>query len=158
MSPNNPTSKVRVPRTPLGSAPSRQVGKSRSSAGRDPSRKRRGQALFLTGIGIKSIFRVSVLFYTFILAVFLVAGFILWMILGISGYETKLNNLIDSLIGSSTYHLIGLDVFIVTTAIGVVWVVVSATLTTIAVKMFNLVADLVGGIRIYLDQAAQKDI
>ncbi len=159
MSPERTSAQSRRPR-PAGDIPRKSTTGSNRSAPKSAKRsvgEKKGQALQVTKVGSTSVFRVAVLFYTFLLAVFLVAGIILWFLLGVSGYETKLNHLIDSLLGSSTYHLIGLEVFVVTTAIGVVWVVILAALTTVAVKIFNLAIDLVGGIKIYLKPASSDD-
>ncbi len=160
MSPESTSAQSRRPRPSSGDVtrkqPSGAKGRTSKSA-KSETGSRKGQALLLTKVGSTSVFRIVVLFYTFLLATFLVAGIILWLLLGASGYESKLNHLIDSLLGSSTYHLIGLEVLVVAVAVGVVWVVVSAALTTVAVKMFNLAIDMVGGIKIYLQSASPLD-
>lgn len=153
MSPESSSAQSRRPRPSVGTS-----NRAASSLKKKPTRATtrslgKGQAVFITEVGATSIFRISVLFYSFLMLTFLVAGVILWFLLGTSGYEAKLNHLIDSLLGSSTYHLIGLEIFIAATALGVVWVVISAALTTVAVKMFNLAIDLVGGFKIYLKGA-----
>ncbi len=153
MSPESVSAQSRRPRPSSGDVTrklSSDTNRRKSKSKKSVTGSRKGQSLLVTNVGSTSVFRVAVLFYTFLLATFLVAGIILWFLLGVSGYETKLNHLIESLLGSSTYHLIGFEVFIVAVAVGVVWVVVLAALTTVAVKMFNLAIDLVGGIRISL--------
>lgn len=132
-----------------GSSKLAVAGKSRAPAasrGLNSSRQR----LMVTGIGGSSVFRVSLVFYTLVMLVVSVASMVLWNLAAAAGLERKANRLIDQLIGSNSYHIIGWQVFIVFVGIGILWVAVSSVVTFIGVRLFNVVAEMVGGISLYV--------
>ncbi len=140
------------------SAPRRDPAgsKSRSKPVQNPPRAGRAseavrdQPLVITRISSASVLRASLVFYFLAFLVAVVAMVILWQFFGASGYETKLNHLLDSLLGSATYHVIGFQVLVIFAGLGIVWVILSSIVTVIAVRIFSAVASLLGGITIYV--------
>ena len=110
----------------------------------------------VVGVGAQSIFRMALLFCSFFFIVVTIAAMFLWEVFGISGYERKANSLIDQLIGSSTYHIIGWEVLFVFIGLGVFLVLVASVLSYISARIFNLVLDLVGGIELIVGGSRQK--
>jgi hypothetical protein len=110
----------------------------------------RDQPLVVTRISSSSVLRASLVFYFLTFLVVLIAMVILWQFFGKSGYEVKLNHLLDSLLGSATYHVIGTQVLVIFVGLGIVWVVLASVVTVIAVRIFSTVASLLGGITIYV--------
>ncbi|MGC8481297.1 MAG: DUF3566 domain-containing protein [Acidimicrobiales bacterium] len=138
-------------------AASRQLKASASRRKQGPAasaKPSRGQPLAITGVSSLSVFRVSLVFYSLLFLIVMVGFIILWHFFGASGYEQKANHLIDSLVGSATYHIQGLQILVIFIGLGVVWIVVAAALTVIASRVFNLVAELIGGMTIYVRSGA----
>lgn len=133
----------RVPPTAAARKPAR---KSASS----PERPSKGQPLLITKFGLSSLFRICLIFYTLIFAVVLIAMIILWEVMASAGFETKLNHLLGSLLGSSTYHVMGTEVLVIFVGFGIVWILLSAGVTVIGMRIFNMVSELVGGIKVYV--------
>ncbi len=108
--------------------------------------KRPYQRINVVGMSALSVFRVVLVFYSLMALVFLVAGMILWTIASRAGLVLKLNHLIRSLTGSSTYSFRGTQVLVVAVGFLVVLVAIGSILTAISVRIFNMVMELVGGI------------
>ncbi len=123
--------------------------------GRDVKPAAKGK-ITVVGVGAQSVFRMALLFYSFLFFVFTIAAMFLWEVFGVSGYEQKTNTLIDQLIGSSTYHLVGWEVLFVFIGFGVFLVIIASVLTYIAARILNLVLDLVGGVELIVGGSRQR--
>lgn len=143
-------SQVRTTRGPTGTS-EREGSRQSGGAGNEGAVKSsKQQPLLVSGIGLTSVFRISLVFYFLIFLIVLAAMVILWQVFGSSGYELKANHLIDSLLGSTSYHIIGSQVLVVFVGLGIVWVVLASVVTMIGTRIFNAVATLIGGITIYV--------
>lgn len=133
----------------------KQAGAAKSAPAKQKSQAK-GQPLVLTRIGLGSFFRICLVFYTLFFLVMMVAGVVSWQFLSSAGYVRKLNHLIDSLIGSATYHVVGSQVLLIAAGFGIVGVIFFSAVSTILAKLFNLVSDLLGGVTIYLRQGGSS--
>ncbi|MHB8190176.1 MAG: DUF3566 domain-containing protein [Ferrimicrobium sp.] len=106
--------------------------------------------LTLFGVDSSSLVRVALVFYFFLFVVVLIAAVILWAIFGMSGYEARANHLIDQLLGSATYHLIGWQVFLVFLGLGIFGVILCSVASLIVVQVLNMTIEQVGGITLFL--------
>lgn len=102
----------------------------------------------ILAISAVSLGKVAFLFYVTLVAVFLIAGIVLWDFAGASGLILKLNHFIDQLIGSTTYHVSGTSLLVVVAALGIVWALIATVITFIGAMLFNLAAEYVGGISV----------
>ncbi len=106
--------------------------------------------LTIFGLDSFAVFRSSLLVFSLLFGVFIVAWALLWSLFGLSGYEARTNNLIDQLIGSTTYHLIGWQIFLVLVGLGAFFVLFSSVVTYIIVRLINLALYAVGGVDVFV--------
>ncbi len=99
-------------------------------------------------VSLASVTRVSVIFYTALVAAGLVATIVAWTVLGSIGFITKLNHLIDQLVGSTNYSLGLAQVLVIQLGVGIAWVVIMTVITFLAAAIYNLASEMGNGISI----------
>ena len=99
-------------------------------------------------VSLASVARVSTIFYTALVAAGLVATIVAWGVLGSIGFITKLNHLIDQLVGSTNYQLGLTQVLVIQLGVGIAWVVIMTVLTYLAAAIYNLASEMGNGISI----------
>ncbi len=114
------------------------------------------QRINVVGLSAASVFKVFLIFYSLMASVFVIAGIVLWNLAAAVGLTHKLNHLIDSLTGSTSYAVHGIQVLVIGIGFLVVLVAVSSVVTAIAARIFNFVAELVGGIGLNIRSGASK--
>ena len=115
-------------------------------------------------IGPWSVFKYSLLFYFCVLIVLLIAGTILYNILGAIGVIDSITKSVDTLLyqsqQSSTtgttapqiFHINGFWLLSRAFAVGLVMVVFWSLVKLLVTFMYNLISDLVGGIEVTLTE------
>lgn len=99
-------------------------------------------------IDTRTVFVVSLLFYLCGLVVVLVAGIVLWIVASLVGGISSINHFVEQLFGYKSFNLIGFRVLLVTILSGVVLTLLGTLVNVIIAAVFNLVSDVVGGVRI----------
>jgi hypothetical protein len=99
-------------------------------------------------IDTRTVFVVSLLFYLCGLVVVLVAGIVLWIVASLVGGISSINHFVEQLFGYKSFNLIGVRVLLVTILSGVVLTLLGTLVNVIIAAVFNLVSDVVGGVRI----------
>jgi hypothetical protein len=94
-----------------------------------------------------SVLRLSLLFYFALLLTFLVAGVILWQIASTVGITGNLIKLIKKLGDFSSYQINGGVILRDVALAGAVLAVFGALLNALMCVLYNLISDVVGGIR-----------
>ena len=132
-----PKASGRPPRPPItlsprrdGPSPARMVGRT------------------VVKIDTRTVFVVSLLFYLCGLVVVLVAGVVLWIVATLVGGINSVNHFVEQLFGYKSFNLIGFRVLLVTILAGVVLTLLGTLVNVIIAAVFNLVSDVVGGVRI----------
>lgn len=95
-----------------------------------------------------SVFKISVVFYVVVYAVLLVAGVLLWALAVNTGTIDNTENFIEDLFGLDTFTFDGRQLFEASWIIGAVLVVAGTGLNVALAVLFNLISDLVGGVRV----------
>lgn len=95
-----------------------------------------------------SVFKVSLIFYIVLYAVLLVAGALLWALAVSTGMIDNTEGFIQELFGLDTFSLNGRQIFEASWVIGAVMVVSGTGLNVALAVLFNLISDLVGGVRV----------
>jgi hypothetical protein len=99
-------------------------------------------------IDTRTVFVVSLLFYLCGLVVLLVAGIVLWIVASLAGGIHSINHFIQQLFGYKSFNLIGIRVLLVTILAGIVLTLLGTAVNVIIAAVFNLVSDVVGGVRV----------
>jgi hypothetical protein len=95
-----------------------------------------------------TVLRFSVLFYLSLLVVFLVAGILLWLAASVTGVVDNVETFIKQLFALNSFHFVGLKLFLATLLGGAVLTVLGTGLNVLMAVLYNLVADVVGGIEV----------
>jgi hypothetical protein len=100
-----------------------------------------------------SVLRVSLLFYFCVMVILVFAMSIVYWVLGIMGVLNSVSDLLTNILGvsgSSNYIINGQWLFFRALVIGAAWVVIWSLVNMLLALLYNLIADVVGGIRITL--------
>ena len=101
----------------------------------------------LRSIDAWSVFKVSVIFYLAMYVVLLIAGVLLWNVAYTTGTIDNLSNFFESF-GWKSFEFRGGEIFHNAWIIGLFLVVGLTGMNVILATLFNLIADLVGGVRL----------
>ncbi|TMM18155.1 MAG: hypothetical protein E6G01_04005 [Actinobacteria bacterium] len=132
-----PKASGRSPRPPL-----------KLSARREAPSESRLVGRTIVKIDTRTVFVVSLLFYLCGLVVVLVAGIVLWIVASLAGGINSIDHFIQQLFGYKSFNLIGIRVLLVTIVAGIVVTLLGTLVNVVIAAVFNLVSDVVGGIRI----------
>ena len=95
-----------------------------------------------------SVLKVSLVFYLCGYVVTMVAGVLLWNVAERADMITKLEDFVEELGAYERFELLPDVILQRTLLVGAILTVVATGLTVLAAVLFNLISDLVGGIRV----------
>jgi hypothetical protein len=95
-----------------------------------------------------SVLKVSVLFYAVLFVILLVAGVLLWNLAVSTGTVRNVEGFVRDLFNLETFDVSGRELFRPSWTLGVVLVIAGTGLNVTMAVLFNLISDLVGGIRV----------
>jgi hypothetical protein len=95
-----------------------------------------------------SVLKLSLLFYACLFVVFMVAGTLLWNLAGAAGTISSLESFIKDIGAFKTFSFSGGTIFRASFLAGLILVIAGSGLNVLLTVLFNLISDLVGGIRI----------
>lgn len=101
----------------------------------------------LRSIDAWSVFKISIIFYLALYAICLVAGVLLWNVAYSTGTIDNLSNFFESF-GWKSFEFRGGEIFHNAWILGLFMVVGLTGLNVVLATLFNLIADLVGGVRL----------
>jgi hypothetical protein len=129
------------PATPDG--PKRQFRRQKVRVLRSTSSRR-----LVRRIDTWTVFKVSLFFYLLGLAIFVVAGVILWNVASTFGTITSIQKSIKTLFVLNSFVLKPKPLLEYTTAGGGVLVILGTLVNTTAALLYNLISDVIGGVQI----------
>jgi hypothetical protein len=95
-----------------------------------------------------SVLKVSALFYACVFVVLLVAGVVLWIVASAAGVVGNVETFIGDLFALDAFHFEAFQILRAAFVGGAVMVLLGSALNVLAVMLFNLIADLVGGVEV----------
>ena len=95
-----------------------------------------------------SVLKLSLLFYACLFVVFMVAGALLWNLAGAAGTISSIESFIKDIGAFKTFTFDGVTIFRASFLAGLIMVIAGSGFNVLLVVLFNLISDLVGGIRI----------
>jgi hypothetical protein len=95
-----------------------------------------------------SVLKLSLLFYACLFVVFMVAGTLLWNLAGAAGTIASIESFIKDIGAFKTFSFSGGTIFRASFLAGLILVIAGSGLNVLLTVLFNLISDLVGGIRI----------
>lgn len=136
-----PVERARPPVAPLGGTPG-----AAGVAGRTGPRAGRSVRRVVRRVEPMSVLKVSVVFYACVFVVLLVAGVVLWLVASAAGVVGNVETFIGDLFALDEFHFEAFQILRAAFAGGAVLVLLGTALNVLAATLFNLIADLVGGI------------
>jgi hypothetical protein len=104
-------------------------------------------------LNVWSVLRVSLLFYFCVMVILVFALAILYWVLGIMGVLGSVSDLLTSIFpGRGTYAIDGGWLFIRALFLGLAWVVIWSLVNMFLALLYNLIADVVGGLKVTLGE------
>jgi len=94
------------------------------------------------------VFKISALFFVLLFGILLVAGVLLWNLARTTGTVENIEGFVAELFGLETFTINGGEVFRASWTLGVIFVIAGTGFTVTLAVLFNLLADLVGGVRV----------
>ncbi len=98
-----------------------------------------------------SVLRFSAFFYLTLACIAFVAGIVLWLVATVVGVRGNVERFIGDLIASNKFHFVGGEVLKVAAAAAVVMVILGTALNLFLAVVYNLIAEIVGGMAIIVD-------
>ncbi len=95
-----------------------------------------------------SVLKVSLVFYFCFFVVLMVAGVVLWNLAAAAGTISDIEGFFKDAGAFQTFSFDGYVIFRATFLIGLILVIAATALTVLLAVLFNLISDLVGGVRI----------
>jgi hypothetical protein len=99
-------------------------------------------------LNVWTVFKVSLAFYFMVLVAVVVASVVLWYVADAFGSITSIEKSVKTLFDLSKFTLHSSEVFKYTSLGGAVLAVCGTLANVLAALMYNLISDLVGGIRL----------
>ena len=112
---------------------------------------RRAQVV-IRRVNVWSVLRVSLLFYFCVMVILVFALAIVYWVLGIMGVLGSISDVLTSVFqpGGGTYAIDGGWLFVRALFLGLGWVVIWSLVNMFLALLYNLIADVVGGIKVTL--------
>jgi hypothetical protein len=102
-------------------------------------------------IDTRSVFKFSTFFYLTVACIAFVAGVVLWLVATVIGVRGNVERFIGELIASNKFHFVGSEVLRVSAVAAVVMVILGTALNLFLAVVYNLIAEIVGGMAIIVD-------
>jgi Transmembrane domain of unknown function (DUF3566) len=102
----------------------------------------------ISKIDLWSVLKVSLCFYLAALALFVVAGVVLWLIADAFGAIGNIESFMGKILSSKNYHLVSLEILEGSVLVGLVLVALMTLLTVLGAALYNFFADIVGGVEV----------
>jgi hypothetical protein len=130
----------------------RSADGSRSSGGPvlAPTRIRRSRRV-VRHVDTRSVLKFSAFFYLTLVCIAFVAGIVLWLAATAVGVRENVERFIGELIASSKFHFVGWEVLRVSAVAAAVIVVLGTAFNVFLAVVYNLIAEIVGGMAIIVD-------
>lgn len=101
----------------------------------------------LRRVDVRTVGAFSLVFNLTMLITVLVTGIVLWVAASVLGAIGSLDHLINQAFGYQSFHLVGSELLLSTFLIGLVLVGIGTVVTVVMAVVYNLVSDVVGGLR-----------
>jgi len=107
----------------------------------------------MSKIDLWSALKVSLCFYLAGLALLLVTGLVVWLLLDASGGIRSFEKFMGDILSAKDFHFVAPQILLGSVLVGLVLVALLSILTVIAAALYNVFADLVGGIEVTLTES-----
>lgn len=103
-------------------------------------------------IQVRSVLKVSVVFYVAVYCILLVATTLLWSAATATGLRDNIEQVIGDLIASGKFHFVGSELLQAGAVGGAMLVVFGTAANVMLTVLYNLISDLVGGLSLVIEE------
>ena len=107
---------------------------------------------------VYSVAKVSIVFYLILLVIFVVASILLWLVADLFGAVDSIQRSVRSLFDVKTFVLHPVTIALYASAAGAVLAVAGTIANVLAAVIYNLISEVVGGIRIGVSASAEDEL
>src|SRR6478609_10154165 len=107
----------------------------------------------MSKVDLWSALKVSLCFYLAGLALLIVTGLVVWLLLDASGGIRDFEKFMGDILSAKDFHFVAPQILLGSVLVGLVLVALMSILTVIAAALYNVFADLVGGIEVTLTES-----
>jgi hypothetical protein len=108
-------------------------------------------------VDVRSVLRVSLVFYFCLLLVGLVAWTILWTVAAVAGFTSNVEEFIANLFALDSFHFSVFSQVQAAVVGGAIWVALGTGLNVLGVMFYNLIGEMVGGVHVRIaDEEAPR--
>ncbi|MDA8277558.1 MAG: DUF3566 domain-containing protein [Actinomycetota bacterium] len=125
-----------------------QLRSKQQTATRAKKDSRPTQRIKIKHISLVSLVKVSFFFFVGLALVGTLATLVFWSILSAAGFVTKLNHLIDQLLGTTNYKVTLTQVIVIQLGFGVAWAIIATVISFVAGVIYNISSEVGNGIGI----------
>jgi thiosulfate reductase cytochrome b subunit len=118
----------------------------------DASAALRQSRVEMSKIDLWSALKISLCFYLAGLALLLVTGLVVWLLLDASGGIRDFEKFMGDILSAKDFHFVAPQILLGSVLVGLVLVALMSILTVIAAALYNVFADLVGGLEVTLTE------
>ena len=136
-----------------GPAPVAVSGESRVVTEAETSVAVRQSRVEMSKVDLWSALKVSLCFYLAGLALLIVTGLVVWLLLDASGGIRDFEKFMGDILSAKDFHFVAPQILLGSVLVGLVLVALMSILTVIAAALYNVFADLVGGIEVTLTES-----
>ncbi|HEX6394350.1 MAG TPA: DUF3566 domain-containing protein [Acidimicrobiales bacterium] len=112
----------------------------------------------VTEVDVYSVAKVSIVFYVILLVIFVVASILLWLVADLFGAVDSIQRSVRSLFDVKTFVLHPVTIALYASAAGAVLAVAGTIANVLAAVIYNLISEVVGGIRIGVSAPAEDEV
>ena len=135
-----------------GPAPVAVSGESQVVTEAETSVAVRQSRVEMSKVDLWSALKVSLCFYLAGLALLIVTGLVVWLLLDASGGIRDFEKFMGDILSAKDFHFVAPQILLGSVLVGLVLVALMSILTVIAAALYNVFADLVGGIEVTLTE------
>jgi hypothetical protein len=100
---------------------------------------------------IRSVLRVSIIFYLSLSCVILVAAFLLWLVATVTGVRSNVEEFVGELVVAEDFRLVGTKMLQLAAVLSIVLVVLGSAANVVMATLYNLISDVVGGLSVEVE-------
>jgi positive regulator of sigma E activity len=112
----------------------------------------------VTNVDVYSVAKVSIVFYMILLVIFVVASILLWLVADLFGAVDSIQRSVRSLFDVKTFVLHPVTIALYASAAGAILAVAGTIANVLAAVVYNLISEVVGGIRIGVSASAEDEL
>ena len=112
----------------------------------------------ITRLDVYSVAKVSIVFYLILLVIFVIASVFLWLVADAFGAVDSIQRSVKSLFDLKSYVLHPGTIALYTSAAGAVLAVAGTVANVLAAVIYNLISEVIGGVRVGVSPAEDDEV